>query len=206
MIHHPLAHDPGLFPRPGGSSTAPPGPGCAQPAPQGGQGTLGRPGGALRVGIVGLATVGAPLASRLVRAGHLLFLYAHRRFPDHLVGVRATLCTRPRGVAERADIVFVALRGAPELAACLDGPTGVAAGWSKGKAVVCVDAGEGSGTEAMAGALRGTGCDCLQLSVPAGEAGLADLVSRAAAGGTHPLWSRLQPLFDRTAADAALHA
>jgi 2-hydroxy-3-oxopropionate reductase len=190
---HPLAHDPGLLP-------------LARPALQGDEGILGRPGGSLRVGIVGLATVGALLAVRFARAGHLLFVYTHRRFPDHLTGLRATLCTRPRGVAERADIVFVALRGAPEQAACLDGATGVAAGWSKGKAVVCVDAGDGSGTEAIAGALRGIGCDCLELSVPAGEAGLAELVSRVAAGGTHPLWSRLRPLFDRTAADAALHA
>jgi 2-hydroxy-3-oxopropionate reductase len=159
----------------------------------------------LKLGIVGLGPLGALLAGRFARAGHLVFVHTYGRFPDQLMGIRATFCTRPRGVAERADIIFVA---EPE---AWPGDTGVMAGLSAGKTVICVgepDARGARGGMAEGGtaeALRALGCDCLDLRMPRGEDGLATLASYAV-GGPQPAWQRLRPLFERRLGVSTLHS
>ncbi|MDP1566380.1 MAG: NAD(P)-binding domain-containing protein, partial [Polaromonas sp.] len=90
----------------------------------------------LKLGFIGLGIMGAPMAMHLLQAGHMLFVNTLGKVPQELADSGATLCTTARGVAERADIIFVMVPDTPDVEAVLFGNEGVAAGLSKGKTVV----------------------------------------------------------------------
>src|SRR5689334_22844870 len=90
----------------------------------------------LKLGFIGLGIMGAPMAGHLARAGHQLFVHTHGKLPGAIAEAGATVCTSGRGVAERADIVFLMVPDTPDVEAVLFAENGLAAGLSKGKIVV----------------------------------------------------------------------
>ena len=62
---------------------------------------------AKKIGFIGLGIMGAPMALNLMKAGHKLFTHTRSKTPDDLTNGGATLCTTNKGVAERADIIFL---------------------------------------------------------------------------------------------------
>ena len=87
----------------------------------------------LKLGFIGLGVMGAPMAGHLLNAGHVLYVNTRSKVPQALADGGATLCTNARGVAERADIVFLMLPDTPDVEAVLFGEYGVAAGLARGK-------------------------------------------------------------------------
>ncbi|WP_197284591.1 NAD(P)-binding domain-containing protein, partial [Piscinibacter sakaiensis] len=81
-----------------------------------------------RLGFIGLGIMGAPMAAHLQAAGHQLFVHTRSKVPVALAEGGATVCTTARGVAQRADVVFLMLPDTPDVAAVLFGDNGVAAG------------------------------------------------------------------------------
>jgi 3-hydroxyisobutyrate dehydrogenase-like beta-hydroxyacid dehydrogenase len=61
-------------------------------------------------------------------AGHQLFVYTLGKVPEAISGSSATQCMSARGVAERADIIFIMVPDTPDVEAALFGEAGVAAG------------------------------------------------------------------------------
>lgn len=92
----------------------------------------------LKLGFVGLGIMGAPMAGHLLAAGHQLFVNTLGKIPAQIAESSATQCTTARGVAERADIIFLMLPDTPDVEKVLFGEDGVAAGLkgSSGKVVV----------------------------------------------------------------------
>ena len=90
----------------------------------------------LKLGFIGLGIMGTPMCGHLIAAGHQLFVYTRSKAPASIAGTSATLCATARGVAERADIVFLMVPDTPDVEAVLFGETGVAAGLTAGKTVV----------------------------------------------------------------------
>jgi 3-hydroxyisobutyrate dehydrogenase-like beta-hydroxyacid dehydrogenase len=100
----------------------------------------------LRLGFIGLGTMGGPVANNLRKAGHELVVWT--RTPssaDTLVKKGATRADTPRACAAGRDAVFLCLTDDLANDAVLDGPDGVLAGLGKG--AVLVDLGT-SGTRA----------------------------------------------------------
>src|SRR5258706_14314117 len=89
-----------------------------------------------KLGFIGLGIMGAPMAGHLIKAGHQLFVCTHGKVPEAIAGSSATICVTARGVAERADIVFVMVPDTPDVEAGLVARNGVAARPTKGKVVV----------------------------------------------------------------------
>src|SRR5206468_1095425 len=73
----------------------------------------------LKLGFIGLGIMGAPMAGHLIKAGHQLFVCTHGKVPEPVAGSSATICVTARGVAERADIVFVMVPDTPDVEAVL---------------------------------------------------------------------------------------
>src|SRR6187551_3923382 len=124
----------------------------------------------LKVGFIGLGIMGAPMAGHLIAAGHQLFVYTLGKMPPSVATSSATQCTSARGVAERADIVFVMVPDTPDVEAALFGETGVAAGLAvsardgqAGARKVVVDMSSISpiATKAFALRINELGCDYL---------------------------------------------
>ena len=87
----------------------------------------------LNIGFIGLGIMGTPMAGHLLAAGHQLFVHTLGKMPASIAESRATQCTSARGVAERADIIFVMVPDTPDVERALFSENGVAAGLSKAR-------------------------------------------------------------------------
>ena len=149
----------------------------------------------LRLGFIGLGTMGAPMAGHLIAAGHTVFVHTRSRVPPALADSRATLCTTARGVAERADIVFTMVPDTPDVEAVLFGADGVAGGLSAGKTVVDMSSISPIATKAFAKRIAALGCDYLDAPVSGGEVGAKNATLSIMVGGSEAAFERVRPLF-----------
>lgn len=91
----------------------------------------------MRIGFVGLGTMGEPIANNLRRAGHDLTVW--NRTParaGHIVSKGGKLAGTPRACATGRDLVFTCVSDEAALEAVLEGPDGVLAGLAAGDVLV----------------------------------------------------------------------
>jgi 3-hydroxyisobutyrate dehydrogenase-like beta-hydroxyacid dehydrogenase len=91
----------------------------------------------MRIGFLGLGTMGAPLANNLRRAGHVVTVW--NRTPakaEPLVKKGAKLAATPRACATGQDLVFTCVTDEKALEAVLAGPEGALAGIEAGSILV----------------------------------------------------------------------
>jgi 2-hydroxy-3-oxopropionate reductase len=147
-----------------------------------------------KIGFIGLGVMGAPMAGHLLAAGHMLFVHTRSKVPPALAEHGATVCTSARGVAERADIVFLMLPDTPDVEQVLFGEYGVAAGLAPGKAVVDCSSIDPIATRAFAARIAERGCDYLDAPVSGGEVGAKAASLSIMVGGTAAGFERVRPL------------
>jgi len=149
----------------------------------------------LKLGFIGLGIMGAPMAGHLIAAGHQLFVNTRSKVPAGVADSGATQCTTPRGVAERADIVFLMLPDTPDVEAVLFGENGVAAGLSTGKIVVDMSSISPIETKKFAVKINALGCDYLDAPVSGGEVGAKAASLTIMVGGPDAVFEKVKPLF-----------
>jgi 2-hydroxy-3-oxopropionate reductase len=149
----------------------------------------------LRLGFIGLGIMGAPMAAHLIAAGHQLFVYTHGKVAPEIAESGATLCTHARGVAERADIVFLMVPDTPDVAQALFAEEGVAGGLTRGKTVVDMSSISPMETKQFAQRIEALGCDYLDAPVSGGEVGARAATLTIMVGGTEDAFARVLPLF-----------
>src|SRR3989442_3080815 len=91
----------------------------------------------MKIGFIGLGTMGRHMASNLIRAGHALVVHDVRReaaAPHRDAG--AGWADTPRAVAEATDVVFTSLPGPPEVEAVALGQQGLLAGLQAGQGYI----------------------------------------------------------------------
>src|SRR5512146_960506 len=93
----------------------------------------------MRIGVLGLGTMGAPLANNLRKAGYTITVWNRTASKaDALVKKGATLARTPRECATGQDLVFTCLADERALEAVLEGPDGILAAASAGDILVDV--------------------------------------------------------------------
>jgi 3-hydroxyisobutyrate dehydrogenase len=91
----------------------------------------------LRVGFVGLGTMGAFMAANLERAGFSLTVWNRTAGrADDLVELGARVAATPAEVARSSDVVIACLTDSPQVEAVLFGPDGLAEGFAEGSLFV----------------------------------------------------------------------
>lgn len=150
----------------------------------------------LKIGFIGLGTMGAPMAGHLIAAGHQLFVNTLGKMPPAIADSSATQCVSVRGVAERADIIFVMVPDTPDVEKVLFDDAGVAAGLSKGKVVVDMSSISPIATKAFAQRINELGCDYLDAPVSGGEVGAKNATLSIMVGGDEAVFQRVKPLFE----------
>ena len=150
----------------------------------------------LKIGFVGLGIMGAPMAGHLAQAGHPLFVFTRGKVPEAITDSRATQCTSARGVAERADIVFIMVPDTPDVEAVLFGEAGIAAGLSKTKVVVDMSSISPIATKVFAQRINALGCDYLDAPVSGGEVGAKNATLSIMVGGPEATFEKVKPLFE----------
>lgn len=91
----------------------------------------------MRIGFLGLGTVGEPVANNLRKAGHELTVWNRTAAKaDHIVSKGGKLAPTPRACAEGKDLVFTCVADEKALDAVLEGPDGALAGLEAGDVLV----------------------------------------------------------------------
>ncbi|CAN7272423.1 2-hydroxy-3-oxopropionate reductase [Acidovorax sp. LjRoot194] len=153
----------------------------------------------LKLGFIGLGIMGAPLCGHLIAAGHQLYVHTRGRVAPQIAESSATQCTTARGVAERADIIFLMLPDTPDVEKVLFGADGVAQGLkgSVGKVVVDMSSISPVATKDFAARIEAVGAQYLDAPVSGGELGAKNATLSIMVGGPEAVFDRIRPLFER---------
>jgi 3-hydroxyisobutyrate dehydrogenase-like beta-hydroxyacid dehydrogenase len=91
----------------------------------------------MRIGFLGLGTMGEPVANNLRKAGHDLTVWNRTAAKaNHITSKGGTLAKTPRDCAAGKDLVFACVSDEKALDAVLDGPDGALAGMKAGDVLV----------------------------------------------------------------------
>jgi 2-hydroxy-3-oxopropionate reductase len=150
----------------------------------------------LKLGFIGLGIMGAPMCGHLIKAGHQLFVHTVGKVPQDIAESSATVCTSARGVAERADIIFIMVPDTPDVEAVLFEERGVLSGLSTGKVVVDMSSICPIRTKDFAKRINHIGVDYLDAPVSGGEVGAKAASLTIMVGGPQQAFDRVKPLFE----------
>ena len=151
-----------------------------------------------KVGVIGLGAMGAPMAQRLVRAGHSVTVFARRaEAMAPLIGIGAAGASSPADVASRSDITITMVLDTGAVQEVALGPRGIIEGARAGSVVVDHSTIDPDAARVIASALKARAIDMLDAPVSGGAAvadagGLSIMV-----GGEAAVLERARPILER---------
>jgi 3-hydroxyisobutyrate dehydrogenase-like beta-hydroxyacid dehydrogenase len=126
----------------------------------------------MRVAVIGLGTMGAPMARHLIEAGHQVTVHNRSREREEpLAAIGAARAATPAEAAKGADAVLTCVSDTPDLEHVLLGPDGVADGLASGGLVVDCSTVSPSATADMAARLGERGIGMVDAPVSGGSEG-----------------------------------
>ena len=151
----------------------------------------------MKVGFIGLGTMGASMASNVQKGGHALIVHdvrAEAAKPHLAAG--AVWAATPRQVAEASEVVLTSLPGPTEVEAVALGADGLLAGMSTGKA--CFDLSTNSPTvmRRIHAAFAARGIPVLDAPVSGGPRGARTRKLAIWVGGDEATLQRFKPVLD----------
>lgn len=149
----------------------------------------------MRVGFVGLGTMGAAMAANLLRAGHELTVW--NRSPDRaagLAGLGARVAATPAAVAAASEITIVCVSDTPDVHAVVLGPGGIVEGAAPGSLVVDCSTIDPAGARAIATALAERGIAFVDAPVTGGSEGARAATLAILVGGATEDVERARPV------------
>jgi len=149
----------------------------------------------MRVGVIGLGIMGAPMARNLLRAGHEVAVYNRTRVRmTPLIEAGATAADSPRALAAAVEAVVTCVSDTPDVEAVVAGPDGVLAGAAPGLLVVDTSTIAPTAARALAAAAASRGVDFLDAPVSGGERGAVDGTLSIMVGGSREAFDRAAPV------------
>ena len=147
-------------------------------------------------GVVGLGDIGSGVADGLLRAGIELVVCDVRPEATARYRDRAAVAGTPAALAEKADVVLVAVVTDAQALAVLEGDEGVLARAAPGSTVVVVSTLSPSTLARIAGLASKHGVDVVDCAVSGGPAaaGRGELVARG--GGDEAVVARVAPVLE----------
>jgi len=149
----------------------------------------------VRIGFVGLGTMGRHMAANLLRAGHTLVVHDVRReaAAPHLAAGAAWADT-PRGAAEGAEVVFTSLPGPAEVEAVALGAEGLLAGLAAGAAYFDLTTNAPSLVRRLHAVFAARGVHVLDAPVSGGPRGAESRKLALWVGGDEAVFARHKPV------------
>lgn len=150
----------------------------------------------MRVGVIGLGIMGAPMAQNLLRAGHTVTVYGRTRTRvDPLVAAGAVAAESPAAVARAVEAVVTMLPDGPDVEAVVCGPDGVLAGAAPGLLVVDMSTIAPATARVLAARAAAAGVAFLDAPVSGGEQGAVAGTLSIMVGGDADAFARAAPIF-----------
>ena len=151
----------------------------------------------MRIGFVGLGTMGGPMAERLLEAGHDLCVHNRTRERETPLAERgARRAATPRDAATGADVLVTMVADTPDVEQVLFGDGGAAAGLAAGSVLVDMSTISPLATRSMAERLAEAGVAMLDAPVSGGSEGARRGTLSIMVGGDADTLERVRPLLD----------
>jgi 3-hydroxyisobutyrate dehydrogenase-like beta-hydroxyacid dehydrogenase len=151
----------------------------------------------MRVAVIGLGTMGAPMARHLLAAGHEVTVHNRTRAREEpLAAAGAKRADSPAAAAAAAEAVLTCVSDSPDLDEVVLGPGGVAEGLERGGLVVDCSTVSPSETARIADALAGRGIGMVDAPVSGGSEGAERGTLTIFCGGSEEDFARARPLLD----------
>ncbi len=151
----------------------------------------------MKIGFIGLGTMGRHMASNLMKAGHELVVHDVRReaaAPHVQAGAR--WAETPRGVADAAEVVFTSLPGPPEVESVALGEQGLLAGLAAGKVYFDLTTNAPALVRRIHGVFNARGIHMLDAPVSGGPRGAESRRLALWVGGDEGVFTRYKPVLD----------
>lgn len=151
----------------------------------------------MKIGFIGLGTMGEPMAGRLLAAGHELTVHNRtREREERLSAAGATRTATPRSCARDRDIVFVMVSDTPDVQAVVLGDDGALAGMSAGSILIDMSTISPATTRLIAAALSDRGVAMLDAPVSGGSEGAKNGSLAIMVGGEADVLERALPVLE----------
>ena len=150
-----------------------------------------------KIGIVGLGTMGMPMARNLIKAG--FEVTAYNRTPAKAVKIAeegAILAKSPREVGATNPIIITIVSDTPDVENVILGPDGVSQQLQPDSVVVDMSTISPEATRNIARRLREKGCHMLDAPVSGGEQGAMDGTLSIMVGGDTKILDRCRPVLE----------
>ena len=151
----------------------------------------------MKVGFIGLGTMGASMALNVLKAGHHLTVNDVRRDAagTHLEA-GAVWADSGRDVAEASDILFTSLPGPPEVEAVALGERGILSGISAGKVYFDLSTNSPTRVRHIHDTFAAEGAHVLDAPVSGGPQGARSGLLAIWVGGDKEVFERCKPVLD----------
>ena len=149
----------------------------------------------MKIGFIGLGTMGQHMASNLIAAGHQLVVNDLREEAGkpHLAA-GAVWAQTPMQVAEQTEVVFTSLPGPPEVEAVALGDTGLLNGMSPGKAYFDLSTNAPATIRRLHAIFAERGVQLLDAPVSGGPEGARTRKLALWVGGDQAIFEQYQPV------------
>jgi 3-hydroxyisobutyrate dehydrogenase/2-hydroxy-3-oxopropionate reductase len=151
-----------------------------------------------KLGFLGLGLMGYPMARNLLRAGHDVAVWSHTADKARKLSTeeKATFCETPRGVAEKADCIFLCVGDTGMSREVILGKDGLIHGLKAGTVVADASTISPSESRAIGDALRAKGVEFLDApctgSTPGAEGGTLTFMI----GGDQKVYDKVKSYFE----------
>jgi 3-hydroxyisobutyrate dehydrogenase len=151
----------------------------------------------MKIGFIGLGTMGGHMAANLQRAGHKLVVHdVNRAAAESHLAAGAEWADTPRAVAERSDVVFTSLPGPAEVEAVVFGKDGLLEGVRQGLAYFDLSTNSQALMRRVHEAFRAKGADACDAPVSGGPEGARTGKLAIWVGGDEAVYRRHKPVLD----------
>jgi 3-hydroxyisobutyrate dehydrogenase len=151
----------------------------------------------MRIGFIGLGTMGRHMASHLIAAGHSLVVHDVRREASapHL-RAGAVWADTPREVGQATEVVFTSLPGPAEVEMVALGEQGLLAGLTAGRVYFDLSTNAPSVVRRIHGVFQARGIHMLDAPVSGGPRGAETRMLALWVGGDEAIFTRYKPLLE----------
>lgn len=154
----------------------------------------------MKIGFIGVGSIGRPMAGQLLRAGHQLTVHDVRREnAAPLLAAGARWADSPAALAIDAEVVATCLPGPVEMEQVALGPGGIAASLRPGALYIDHTTGSPALVRRVHAALGARQIDMLDAPVSGGAEGAATRDLLVMVGGEPAVFERARPLLDALA-------
>ena len=151
----------------------------------------------MNIAFIGLGTMGAPMATRLLQSGHRLTVHNRTRGREEpLAALGAARAASPAEAAAKAELVFTMVSDTPDVRQVVLGEQGAIHGMASGSVLIDMSTISPAATREIAAQLVERGIEMLDAPVSGGSEGAKQGTLSIMVGGQAEVLARVRPALE----------